>query len=401
MTDLPAEITCADIVCVGYGAWGGLWGHLHHVMARLARRNRVLYVEGAPPAPGGRWHRRGWHRLAAPLVGATAGWVGGLKSLDANLHVLRPSGVAAGAAAGRWLDQRLFVRLVQHHATRLGLHRPILWCAFPSGADLVGRLDERFVVYHDLDDYAGLPGVAPAVVKDQEARLLSRADVVFAASGALFRGVLHRHANAYYMPAATEVAHWARGGSAPADLARLPRPLMGYAGALAARKIDVGLLAHLARARPDWSIALIGPLHPRERRFFQLALGDLTNVHFLGRKAYEELPACYAALDAMILPYQRNARTRARFPLQFAEALAAGKPQVVTELDAIAHYRLSRTLCRVARDQDEFLQFAEDALAEEPSDERLALRREHARRYDLDARMRDLETLVMAGLERH
>ena len=214
---------------------------------------------------------------------------------------------------------------------------------------------------------------------------------------------MQAHPNAYYMPAAVEVEHFGKAGSGetlPSDLAVYPRPLLGYVGALIPQKVDVELLADLARAYPKWSICLIGPAVGRERAAFDLLLGGLPNVHFLGRKAYEQLPAYYAGLDAVLLPYRLNEHTRAMFPLQFVEAMAAGKPMVVTELDAVAHYRLSRTLCRVARDRAEFVRFVEEVLAEPLKTQDVALRQEHARRYDLGQRVHDIETLILHSLSR-
>jgi len=396
VADEHRRLTGTDIICVGYGAWDGLWGYLHHLMARLAERNRVLYVEGAPPG-----HIRCRCRALYSAGAVLTGWLRGLKTVGDNLYVVRASHFAHRAAGPLGIGRRLLVDPVRHHARRLGFDRPILWCAFPSGVHLVGRLDERLVVYQCLDDYGCVPGVRREVVLDLEDNLLAQADLVLAASGHLFRSVMQEHPNAYYMPVAVDIEHFGEAGgdeALPADLAPLPRPLLGYVGALTPQKVDVELLATVARAYPKWSLCLIGPAAGRERAAFDFVLGGLRNVHFLGRKAYDQLPAYYAGLDAVLLPYRLNEHTRALFPPQFVEAMAAGKPSVITELDAIEHYRLSRTLSRVARDREEFVQFVEEVLAEPLRAEDVALRREHARRYDLTGRMQDVETLVLHGL---
>ena len=398
MSDESQRLEGVDIVCVGYGAWDGLWGYLHHVMWHLAQRNRVLYVEGAPPTrPICRWE---W--LCSAVCAAT-GWFRRLRTVSGNVFVLRPAGSAPGAIKPWWLNRRLLIDPVRHQQRRLRLNRPILWCAYPSGVHLVGRLNERLVVYQLLDDYGCVPCVDRRAVRDLEDRLLARADLVLAASGHLFRGVMQEHPNAYYMPVAVDVDHFTQEKTeeaVPGDLAVLPRPLLGYLGAMNPRKVDVELVADVARAYPNWSICLMGPASPDERKVLGLLFGGLQNVHLLGRKAYRELPAYYAALDAVLLPYRLDEHTRALFPPQFVEAMAAGKPTVITELDAIEHYRLSHTLCRVARDRREFVRLVGKVLAEPLKKQDAALRQEHARRYQLEKRVADIETLILHSLSR-
>lgn len=401
VSDDAFHLADRDIICLGYGPWAGLHGYLHHVMARFAARNRVLYVEGAPPtARGRRW-------LPASVgtgLRALTAFFRGLERIDERLYVLHPWTSKRGASAPDCLDRHLLIDRVRFQQRHLGLSDPILWCAFPTGAHLAGRLDESLLVYQCLDDYGCVPGVRREAIRDLEDRLLERADLVLAASGHLFRGVMHEHPNAYYMPVAAEVDHFARvgpeGTAIPADLDVFDRPRVGFVGAVCANKVDLELLADLARARPDWSVCVIGPAPDRSRTVCRLVLGEIGNVHFLGRKPYADLPAYYAGLDAVVLPYRLNEHTRAVFPPQFIEALAAGKPMVITELDAIEHYRLSPTLCHVARGRREFIRMAEAAVAEQPTDAALDLRRGHARRYDLDDRMADIETLLHHALAR-
>jgi glycosyltransferase involved in cell wall biosynthesis len=394
--DGASRLTGANIICVGYGSWDGLPGYLHHVMRRLAERNRVLYVEGAPPA-----ERRNCRWLACSAMRACAGWFEGLPRSAGGVFVLRLPGLVPGAGRLAAPMRRLLVEPVRYFRRRLGFHRPILWCGFPTGVHLVGWLGERLVVYQCLDDYACLPGVRRETIGDLEDRLLARTDVVLASSGHLFRGVMTEHPNAYYMPVAVDVDRFAAIGAErrmPPDLARLPRPVVGYVGALALRRVDVDLLVEVARGHPNWSLCLIGPASRRQEAVFDLLLGRFGNVHFLGRKRYDDLPRYYAGLDAVLLPYRIDEHTRAWFPPQFVEAMAAGRPVVATELDAIDHYRLSRTLCRVARDRDEFVHCLRETLATPLVERDVAMRREHARRYDLDERVRSMETLVLHSL---
>ena len=70
----------------------------------------------------------------------------------------------------------------------------------------------------------------------------------------------------------------------PADLARLPTPVLGFYGSIA-DWVDLELIGGIARRRPNWTIALIGPVS-RDTE----AIDALPNVRLLGRRPHRMLP---------------------------------------------------------------------------------------------------------------
>ena len=92
----------------------------------------------------------------------------------------------------------------------------------------------------------------------------------------------------------------------------------------------------LARARPAWSFALVGPVGPGDPRTDVSALAAEPNVHLLGARPTSELPEVLRAADAGLIPYARNALTESVFPMKVYEYLAAGLPVVATPLPALA-----------------------------------------------------------------
>ncbi|RZL16565.1 MAG: glycosyltransferase [Hymenobacter sp.] len=115
--------------------------------------------------------------------------------------------------------------------------------------------------------------------------------------------------------------------SRPADLAGLAGPLIGYTGLLTTLRLDINLLLSIARQRPEWQLVLIGP---EDDDFKKSALHKMPNVHFLGRKPPEELPAYLSYMDACINPQTINELTIGNYPLKIDEYLAMGKPTVAT-----------------------------------------------------------------------
>ena len=71
--ELGATLQGRDIVCVGFADWDTeLWTNQHHLMARLAAGNRVLFVESLGlrrPQLAGRDLRRILRRLRTGLQG--------------------------------------------------------------------------------------------------------------------------------------------------------------------------------------------------------------------------------------------------------------------------------------------------------------------------------------------
>ena len=140
-----------------------------------------------------------------------------------------------------------------------------------------------------------------------------------------------------------------------ADLAALPGPRIGVLGA-AHDELDVDLVAALARARPAWTFALIGP-RPDELP----ALRDAPNVHALGPRRAEELPAYCKGLDVGLVPARLDERAAFAAPPYLREYLAAGLPVVATALPELARGGLA---CHVGRTPAELLAALDRALTE-------------------------------------
>jgi glycosyltransferase involved in cell wall biosynthesis len=324
-----------DVVCVGFADWDAeLWTNQHHLMSRLARENRVLFVESLGlrrPQLAGKDVKRILRRLRRGLAPPRA--------VD-GLHVLSPLVVPLHRfAAVRALNRRLLSWLVRRATRRLGLRRPLLWAYVPQAEALLDALDPSLVVYHCVDDIAAQPGIDGASFRAAEERFARRADLVLASAPSLAARMRTLNGNVLDAPNVADTALFARAlqpGPVDPALAALPRPRAVFTGAVVATKLDVPLLVELARARPAWSFALVGPVGPCDPRTDVSALAAEPNAHLLGRRAYDELPDVLRGADAGLIPYARNELTDAIFPMKVYEYLAAGLPVVATQLPSIA-----------------------------------------------------------------
>jgi glycosyltransferase involved in cell wall biosynthesis len=170
-------------------------------------------------------------------------------------------------------------------------------------------------------------------------------------------------------PSSVDVAHFAsarEGRRDPADQAGLSRPRLGYFGVIDER-LDLPLIATVAAARPHWQIVLVGPV----TKIDDGALPRARNIHYLGTKRYDELPAYVAGWDVALMPFARNESTRYISPTKTPEYLAAGRPVVSTSVRDVVRTYGEPGYIRIADDAEGFIRAVEDSLLDDPL-ERLA-----------------------------
>lgn len=379
-----------DIVCVGFADWDtDLWTNQHHLMSRLARENRVLFVESLglrQPQLAGRDVKRILRRLRRGIAPP--------READ-GLHVLSPLVVPLHRFARvRALNRRLLSFLVGRAVKRLGMRRPILWAYVPQAEALLDALDPSLVVYHCVDDIAAQPGIDGASFRAAEERFATRADLVLASAPSLAARMRTLNDNVLDAPNVADTALFARAlepGPVDAALDALPRPRVVFTGAVVATKLDVPLLVELARARPQWSFALVGPAGVGDPRTDVSALAAEPNVHLLHRRRYDELPDVLRGADAGLIPYARNELTDGIFPMKVYEYLAAGLPVAATQLPSIANVAEVAT----APDAAGLAALLDDALAHDGPDRRAA-RSRAAEAHSWDARLAEIATAVEA-----
>jgi len=190
------------------------------------------------------------------------------------------------------------------------------------------------------------------------AELFDRAAASLASAGELYRSKKEMAPRLAIIPNGADVAHFccARqpGTAAPEELKDLPRPLVGYIGAIS-DWLDQELLRAAALAHPDWSVVLIGPVDTDAS-----CLKTLPNVRLLGHKAYSELPSYLNCFDVAVIPFKINELTRGVNPVKLYEYLAAGKPVVSSDLPEVRPFR---PLVSIAREPDQFVRKIEEELA--------------------------------------
>jgi UDP-galactopyranose mutase len=335
-----------DLVCLSHLRWDFVFQRPQHLLSRFARERRVFFVEepifGHEPA-----------RLDVserPNHGVTV-------AVPRLPHGTSPAEIEA-------ISGQLLHDLFQSH--RIGAH--VLWYYTPMALNFTRELEPLARVYDCMDELSAFLHAPPAL-RASEAELLRLADVVFTGGVSLYEAKRHLHKNIHPVPSSVDVRHFARARSItedPPDQASIPTPRAGFFGVIDER-MDLELLAGVADARPDLHLVMIGPVV----KIDPASLPRRPNIHWLGGKKYDELPAYIAGWDAAILPFARNESTRFISPTKTPEYLAAGRPVVSTSIKDVVRPYGDERLARIADTPEDFAKAIDEALAEDAS-ERIA-----------------------------
>ena len=290
----------------------------NHVLEELAKHHRVLWVNSiATRAP----NFTSANDLKK-IVRKFRSWFRGVQVIHDRLRVLTPVVLPFPRSRlaqrfNRWLTGAL----VRRAARRWSFQHPQLWIFPPNAVDYIGRFGEAKVVYYCVDEWSQFTHLDTRFILAKERELLARADVVFVVSQQLLAAKQTPHT--HLIPHGVNVDLFATPGPVAPELAALPHPIIGFYGNLY-DWVDQALLAGIAQARPHWSLVLIGKIMTEIS-----TLQACPNIHILGPRPYEALPAFCRGFDVGIIPYNtRDPRMQSVNPLKLREYLAAGLPIV-------------------------------------------------------------------------
>jgi glycosyltransferase involved in cell wall biosynthesis len=321
----------AEIICVGFSDWSAdLLTNQQHLLARAAKRNNVLFIESLglrKPQLAAKDLRRIARRLARAASP--------LREVD-GVHVLSPLVLPLHTnEAVRRLNAWLLHRYVSYAIGRLGMRDPVLWSFVPQAEVLLDWLAPSEVLYYIDDDHAAKEGIDAASFLAAEERFARRADVVLASAPELVTRMRALNENVHYAPNVADTRLFAQAlepGPVDPALEACPGPRIVFVGALIAAKIDLPLVVELARMRPEWTFAFVGPVGPGDPHTNVDPLRSEPNIELLGPRSYEKLPEVLRGADAAIVPYLLEGEMRSVFPMKTYEYLAAGLPVVSTPL---------------------------------------------------------------------
>lgn len=242
-----------------------------------------------------------------------------------------------------------------------------------NGLHLKKLLNPSLYVYYLRDRLAAM-SYWKAHVGRLEPSLIAQTDVVVANSEYLADYARQFNANSYYVGQGCDVTQFLkRPEQAAIDRAfeGIPKPIVGYVGALNGERLDINLLVSLATRMKDHSFVLVGP---EDKAFAESELHRIPNVYFLGRKDFSELPVYMYGFDVSMNPQALNEITIGNYPRKVDEYLATGKPVVASETHAMNPFREYTYL---GKNADDYAALISQAIREDNA-QRAAARRAFA-----------------------
>jgi len=169
--------------------------------------------------------------------------------------------------------------------------------------------------------------------------------------------------------------------SEPADIARIPRPRLGYLGPVFAR-LDLPLLRDVLAKNPDMHFVYFGDPD-----------GTLPpNAHAMGWHRPDELPLYVESLDAGLMPYDCSAKKNLYCsPLKLYDYFLRGLAVVSTPILEISEFK---DLVYVGATAEELSAAIAHALEEPPDSPKRALRMAVARAHSTEAQGQRLEEIL-------
>lgn len=314
---MPAAALAADVplICFSHLRWDFVLQRPQHLMSRFARERPVWFWEEMIPTD---------HHLAYLEFHAFEG---------TTVQAIRPR-VPRDLTATE--TEEALTGLLNQFLQITGTHKPVLWFYTPQMWPFARNVAASAIVYDCMDELSGFR-FAPPDLRRNEARLLAAADVVFTGGYSLYEAKRGQHGNIHPFPSSVDAAHFAgarREQRDPVDQRSIAHPRLGYYGVIDER-LDLGLIRDMAAARPNWQIVMIGPLV----KLNSTDLPRAANIHWLGQKAYADLPAYLSGWDVALMPFAINDATRFISPTKTLEYLAGGRRVVSTPVrDVVRHY---------------------------------------------------------------
>jgi glycosyltransferase involved in cell wall biosynthesis len=240
-----------------------------------------------------------------------------------------------------------------------------------------------------MDELSQFTG-APRQLVQNEARLIEHADVVFTGGYELGDKKRQQHDNVHTFGCGVEFEHFNKANDPntgiPADIDFMARPIFGWFGVVDER-VDYALVGEVARLRPDWSFAMVGPVVKVDPNL----LPHSPNLFFMGGRDYQILPNYCRAFDVCMMPFAMNASTQFINPTKALEYMATGRPIISTPVRDVV--RQWSDIVSIVRTADEFIAAAEKLLKQSDK-ERIERGLELARKSSWENTVKTMQGLI-------
>jgi UDP-galactopyranose mutase len=332
-----------DLICFSHLRWGFVFQRPQHLMARFAKHRRVFFFE-------------------EPIFEGEIATMRKAICEQTGVHIITPVLPSHANGSTSQLTREVLNSLLK--AEQISSY--VAWFYTPMALEFASHLTPAAVVYDCMDELSMFKG-APPELHQNERQLFQLADLVFTGGASLFEAKQGQHRRVHLFPSSVEVAHFSKaraGDHSPEDQRNIPHPRIGYAGVIDER-MDLDLLRAIAQRSPEWQFMMVGPVV----KIDPASLPQEPNIHYLGMKPYQMLPAYFSGWDVAMLPFAINDSTRFISPTKTPEYLSAGLRVVSTPIRDVVRPYGELGVVSIAATAEEFSDAIGKCLAEGPAPE--------------------------------
>ncbi len=331
-----------DLICLSHLRWNFVYQRPQHLISRFVKNGRVFYFEEPQFVDDET-------RLE-------------ITEQEPNLFICVPYISFAETSHTSEIQKEMLDSLISDGK----IEDYLLWFYTPMAMDFAENLKPLLTIFDCMDELSAFRFAPPSLIQNEK-NLLEKADLVFTGGQSLYEAKKNKHPRVFAFPSSIDKEHFRTARdekSEPADQSRISSPKLGYCGVIDER-MNTHLIAEMADLRPDWQFIMIGPVV----KISEDELPRRSNIHYLGGKKYEELPAYLSGWNIALMPFALNESTKYISPTKTPEYLAAGLHVISTPIrDVVKPYGESN-LVEIADSAEEFIAAADKILQRGNSDD--------------------------------
>lgn len=368
------QSTLPDLICLSHLRWNFVWQRPQHLLSRFAKKGRVFFVE-------------------EPIVSDDPDPRLDVQTHQSGVKVVVPHIPLSAWEAGE--GESFLRRLFDQLFINQNIGEYFFWYYTPMAFEWTKHKEPQAIIYDCMDELSAFKN-APTQLVEREKEIFKVADLVFTGGQSIFEAKRDKHEKVFAFPSSIEAEHFNKARlvtEEPVDQKPIAHLRLGFIGVIDER-LDIKLIGKIAALRPDWQFIMIGPIVKIDENDLPKAV----NIHYLGSKKYEELPAYLAGWDAALLPFALNDSTKFISPTKTPEYLAAGLPVVSTPIRDVVRPYGEMGMVRIAETAERFVQSCQEALAEDRA-ERLKKVDEFLSKSSWDKTQQQMEDLIKQSVE--
>ena len=359
-----------NIIITGIQAWDiEIGSNCKNIALELSKKNKVLYIN--PPLDRISSIKNKNDKKVKKRLDIIAGKISPYEFINNNLCVFTPPVIIESMnwlptfIFRKWnlINNKRFARQIKIAIKELSFKDFTLFTdsdMFRS-KHLKELLNPSKFIYYTRDNLMTVP-YWKKHGEIMEPEIISSADLVVANSPHLAKMASIHNKHSYYVGQGCDIeAFKIKPKKIPLDLKKINRPIIGYTGLLTSRRLDIDIIEKIATNNLDWNIVLVGP---QEESFKKSILHKRKNIHFLGSKRPEELPAYVHSFDVCINPQIINELTKGNYPRKIDEYLSTGKPVVASYTPTMEVFK---NHCYLAKNISDYILQIKKALTENNS----------------------------------